>query len=261
MSEQRRNWSREELIVAFNLYCKIPFSKINYHLPQIKELADAIGRTPSAVAWKLVNFASLDPDLKKRNIEGAKNVGKQDKAIFEEFKGNWEKLITESELAYENLVKVKKDEIEDERIEIYYDESKLGLTKETITKQRVNQNFFRKTVLASYENKCCVTGIPIPELLVASHIIPWKDDEKNRLNPQNGLCLNSIHDKAFDKGLITFDEDFKIVLSPKILKYEADEGTKKLLISYNRAEIRMPTRFFPNQEYLEYHRKHIFQRG
>lgn len=259
MSEIRKNWTREELIVAFNLYCRIPFSKINYHLPQIKELADAIGRTPSAVAWKLVNFASLDPDLKKRNIGGAKNVGKQDKVIFEEFKDNWEKLITESELAYEKLVKTKKDEIEDDKIEIYYDETKVGLTREILTKQRVNQNFFRKMILASYENKCCVTGLPISELLVASHIIPWKDDEKNRLNPQNGLCLNSIHDKAFDRGLITFDENFKIVLSSKILKLNADESTNRLLIEYDRKQIRMPTKFLPSQEFMEYHRKKIFK--
>lgn len=142
MSETRRNWSREELIVAFNLYCKIPFSKIIYRLPQIQELAKAIGRTPSAVAWKLVNFASLDPDLQKRNISGAKNIGKQDKEIFEEFKNNWEGLIVESEFAYEKLVELKDNDIDDSKIEFYYDETKLGLTKEVITRQRVNQSFF-----------------------------------------------------------------------------------------------------------------------
>lgn len=258
MSEIRRNWTREELIVAFNLYCKIPFSKINYRLPQIQELAKAIGRTPSAVAWKLVNFASLDPDLQKRNISGAKNIGKQDKEIFEEFKNNWEELIVESEFAYEKLVELKDNDVDDSKLEFYYDETKLGLTKEVITRQRVNQSFFRKMILASYENKCCVTGLPIKELLVASHIVPWRDDVINRLNPKNGLCLNSIHDKAFDKGLLTFDEDFRIVLSSKISKLD-DEGSKQLLINYDRMQIRMPTKFLPSQDFMEYHRKNIFK--
>lgn len=113
-------------------------------------------------------------------------------------------------------------------------------------------------ILASYENKCCVTGLPIKELLVASHIVPWRDDVINRLNPKNGLCLNSIHDKAFDKGLLTFDEDFRIVLSSKISKLD-DEGSKQLLINYDRMQIRMPTKFLPSQDFMEYHRKNIFK--
>ena len=67
----RRNWTREELIVAFNLYCKIPFGRIHIRNPLIIELAKAIGRTPSALSWKLANFARLDPALRKRNIAGA----------------------------------------------------------------------------------------------------------------------------------------------------------------------------------------------
>ena len=64
-------WTHNELIVAFNLYCKIPFGRIHIHNPQIITLAKAIDRTPSAVSWKLANFARLDPSLKKRGIEGA----------------------------------------------------------------------------------------------------------------------------------------------------------------------------------------------
>jgi hypothetical protein len=61
----RENWNREELIVAFNLYCKIPFERITSRNPEIINLAKIIGRTPSAVALKLVNFARLDPELRK----------------------------------------------------------------------------------------------------------------------------------------------------------------------------------------------------
>jgi len=81
----RREWSREELIVAFNLYCKIPFGKIHIRNPRIIELARSIGRTPSAVSWKLANFARLDPSLRERNVFGAAHGAKMEVEIWQEF--------------------------------------------------------------------------------------------------------------------------------------------------------------------------------
>ena len=57
----RNNWTREELILAFNLYCKLPYGQFNNRNSEVKILADLIVRTPGAVAYKLVNFVSLDP--------------------------------------------------------------------------------------------------------------------------------------------------------------------------------------------------------
>lgn len=67
-------------------------------------------------------------------------------------------------------------------------------------------------MLSAYNNTCAITKIKINEFLVASHIKPWAKDQNNRLNPHNGICLNSIHDKAFDRGLITIDKDYNIVI-------------------------------------------------
>jgi len=250
---KRKLWTREELIVAFNLYCKISFSKINYRNHLIIKLAEAIGRTPSAVAWKLVNFASLDPSLTERGIKGAINTGKLDKIIFEEFTNNWEDLGYESELL---LSKFLKEEIilpTEENFEL-----KEGLEKKKKVKVRVNQSFFRSTVLSSYDFRCCLTGIDIPELLIASHIIPWSKDKKNRLNPQNGLCLNNIHDKAFDKGFITFDTNFKMILSSQ-LKSNKNENIKLYFHKLEGKSLILPKRFIPNKQFLEYHNKNIFQ--
>lgn len=211
MAEKRRKWTREELILTFNLYCKIEFSKINYRHPQIISLATMITRTPSAVSWKLVNFASLDSELTQKGIKGASNSSKLDKEIFNEFINNWDKLVEESELlllTYQNI-----EEPTSKHKEIIFKE---GIEQLRLVKTRTNQSFFRQAILSSYSSKCCLTGINIPELLIASHIIPWARDKKNRLNPQNGLCLNSLHDKAFDKGLITFDDNYKLILSKKI---------------------------------------------
>ena len=56
-------WTREELILAINLYCKLPFGKLHQNNPEIKHLAQLIGRSNGSLAYKLVNFASLDPSL------------------------------------------------------------------------------------------------------------------------------------------------------------------------------------------------------
>lgn len=253
MAKKRNNWTREELIVAFNLYCKIPFNKINYRNEIIIRLANSIGRTPSAVAWKLVNFASLDPSLTEKGIKGASNASKLDKKIFNDFTNDWEELAFESEKLLANYF--------NENIESNIISSKeTNLEGKDIvykTKARVNQSFFRATVLASYDYKCCLTGIKTSPLLVASHIIPWSKNIENRLNPQNGLCLNNLHDKAFDKGLISFDREFKLILSKNITKEKSD-GIKSYFLDLKGKKIDLPKKFLPNQEFLNYHRNNIF---
>lgn len=253
----RNNWTREELIVAFNLYCKIPFSKINHRNKLIEKLANVIGRTPSAVAWKLVNFASLDPTLQARGIKGASNGSKMDKIIFDEFYSDWDSLAYESEIALSNLLG---EQLIDEDLDVVEEFSiKEGKVKEVTVKVRVNQNFFRKMILASYENKCCLTGINIPSLLIASHIVPWANDEKNRLNPENGICLNNLHDKAFDKGLITIDFDYQVQVSKHLQDLENNTSIQKFFLNYDKQPIILPKRFLPNKEFLAYHHNHIFK--
>ena len=249
MEKKRRRWEREELILTFNLYCKIEFSKINYRHPWVISLADIIGRTPSAVAWKLVNFASLDSELTKRGIKGATNSSKLDKEIFNEFINDWDTLVEESEILLLNYTDIKNNNFDRES-----KVPKLGKEKLRLVKTRTNQSFFRQAVLSSYNFKCCLTGINLPELLVASHIVPWSKDEKNRLNPQNGLCLNNLHDKAFDRGLISFDNDYRLILSEKIKKQES-----KYFLDLEGKKLTLPKKFLPNIKFLEYHNMEIFQ--
>ena len=186
----QKKWSRDELILAFNLYCKTPFGRIHTRNPEIIDLAEKIGRTSSAVSWKLANFASLDPALKERQIVGATHASKLDAEIWVEFNQNWELLGYESEKLFA-ITMGKPIEFDSET-----DFSDLpdGKEKETLIRTRVNQGFFRKAVLAAYDFRCCITGLNLPELLNASHIIPWSIDVQNRLNPKNVLSLiNSYH--------------------------------------------------------------------
>jgi len=250
---KRRNWTREELILTFNLYCKLPFGKLHSRNQDIIYLANKIGRTANAVALKLVNFASLDPELKKRGIKGMSSHSKQDKLIFEEFNNNWEKLILESELLLQNLNKKQLKEIDMKQII-----EKMGEEELQLIKTRLNQNFFRKMVLVNYDEKCALCNLNHTSLLIASHIIPWSKDRENRLNPKNGLCLCAIHDKAFDSGLISFDNNLTILFSNEIQKID-----KKNFINYfgqfEAKKLNIPKKFYPSLIFLEFHRKNIFR--
>lgn len=252
----KNNWSRDELIVAFNLYCKTPFSKINFRNKGINELASIIQRSPSAVALKLANFARFDPALQQRNISGMTHGGKAEAEIWNEFRNNWEELAYQSELILANF---KNETIESSTKIIKDDLPKEGKERQSFVKTRVNQYFFRQTILASYDNKCCITGISIPDLLVASHIIPWATDKKNRMNPCNGLCLNALHDVAFDRGLITITPDYHVKLSLVLKKRQY--ANKAFFDQFENRTITLPQKFSPSLEFLEFHNKYIFKNG
>jgi len=249
------NWSRDELIVAFNLYCKTPFTKINSSNETIQELSKVVGRSASSVALKLANFARLDPDLQKRNISGMRHGSKGEIEIWSEFSKNWEELAYQSELI---LAKYRNNSVENSIQMFLGDLPKDGIERETIIKTRVNQAFFRKTILASYNNRCCITGLPIPELLIASHIIPWAIDRKNRMNPCNGLCLNAFHDKAFDTGFISISADYTIILSRQLRKLKDQNILNNFFLCFEGKQIILPQKFFPDKTFLEYHNKNIF---
>ena len=125
-------------------------------------------------------------------------------------------------------------------------------------KTRMNQNVFRKLILKIYNNQCCVTELDVPQLLVASHIKPWAKDKINRLNPSNGLCLNSLHDKAFDAGLITLDENLKIVVSKELKEHYTKDAVQKYFQPYDGRNITKPKQFVPDVDLLKYHREQIF---
>lgn len=249
---ERRPWAKEELILAINLYCKTPFGKIHVGNPQIIELAGKLGRSPGSVSYKLANFASLDESIDRR---GAANVSKLDREVWREFYNNWEEMAYQSERLMAE--KFGREETESVRIEddVAIEE---GKTTESVVKTRVNQWFFRKTILAAYDSTCCITGINIPDLLIASHIVPWSADTKNRLNPRNGLCLNALHDRAFDRGYISVTEDYRVLVSPR-LRSGKNIPAESWFLKYENSSIALPNRFLPDPAFLSYHRENIFK--
>jgi putative restriction endonuclease len=250
----KNNWTKEETIIAFNIYCKIPFKSSSKTNPIVIKYANIIGRSPSALNMKIGNFGRLDPELKKQGITGLVNGSKLEEIIWEEFNGNWEELAYESEMLIAKFQNINIEEI----VNIETNSFPEGKEREVIIKARVNQNFFRSTILSSYNLKCCITGLPIPDFLVASHIIPWAKDRKNRINPRNGLCLNSIHDKAFDKGFITVTPDYKVLISNRFDDYTDDETVNNFFLKYKNQKIMLPDKFLPSKEFLDYHYQNIF---
>src|SRR5262249_37766626 len=113
-------------------------------------------------------------------------------------------------------------------------------------------HFFRSAVLAAYDYKCCVTGIAVPELLVASHIVPWASDPKQRMNPRNGLCLNALHDRAFDRRLMFLDEGLTVRFRSGV-KFRRNLAGLEWLLSVEGQKIRLPQKFRPDVLLLSIH--------
>lgn len=255
MKQEQRLWTRDELILAINLYCKLPFGRLHKQNSEVINLSGIINRTPSSVAYKLVNFASLDPSLKAKGIKGATNVSKLDNEIWNEFYNNWDILPYESEKL---LAKFKHVTIEQLNHIPEEELPKEGKAREQVVKVRVNQSFFRSSILASYNNTCCITGINQPELLIAGHIRPWALDEKNRLNPRNGIAINALHDKAFECGYLTIMPDYTIKISSTLLQQKS-QYVIDYFKKYENQKINLPSRFLPDQSFLKYHNTERFK--
>lgn len=249
-------WAREQIKLAFHLYCQIPFGKIDSRNKEIIALAEVIGRTSSAVAMKMLNIASLDPAITSTGRVGLGNASALDREVWAEFHADWERLAVESQLLRQQLDEQMPQVFEVES-DLLIPEDFTGETKQVITTQRIKQHFFRRAVLSSYRGRCCMSGLSEPKLLIASHIVPWSIDKANRLNPSNGLCLSAIHDRAFDKGLITLSDDLTIVISAQIQKCN-DTFMKEIFMPLNGKKIELPDRFTPDMSFVNWHRSKLF---
>ena len=244
-----KNWTREELIVALNLYCKIPFKKSNKYHPLVIEYANLIGRTPSAMNLKIGNLGRFDPVLKAKGITGLTNGSKLDEIVWNEFMDNPESLAYESERI---IAQYKNSSIE-QSTEIKTDDLPIGKERTSVVRQRVNQQFFRSAVMAAYSSTCCVTGVSMPSLIEACHISSWKEDVKNRTNPKNGLCLNSFFHKAFDNCLFTINPDYNIEIKEQLIDAVGDDNFKNYLASISGRKMLMPEKFAPDTQLLSNH--------
>jgi hypothetical protein len=262
-------WTREHFLIALNLYCKLPFGKLDKGNKVIIEVAGKMGRTPSSLAMKLVNFASLDPIQQARGVRGLSGATKQDRAMWAEFHGDVATLGPESEQLLHDLFTRDDDRevdfLQPDKVRVEPGTIRLppaGPT-EAVASVRVRrgQQFFRQSVLTAYGVRCCISGVNVPRLLVASHIRPWGDFPEHRLDARNGLCLSSLHDAAFDAGLITVDAERRVMLSPKLRQHFPQPMLEFSFAQFEGQRIAPAEKLGePDRAHLAYHREVVFQR-
>lgn len=254
MPEKRNVWTHDETVVALGLYFKISFSKCNMFHPEVKRVAKLLGRNPSALAMKIINLARLDPTLQRQGISGLKNGAKMEKEVWHEYEGKLDCLAEDLDRLLKGSGNAPHEADEDLKVPA-------GMDVVRLAKFRVNQSFFRRAVLSAYETTCCLTGISEPKLLIASHIKPWAEctEGNEKTTPENGLCLNTLHDRAFDRGLITIDSSYKVVLSSSLKSALTVKVFNDYFGKYDGVSIRLPVHHLPSKTYLEYHNNHVFQ--
>lgn len=253
----RRNWTREEELKAFALYFILPTRKHLRTNPDVIALANEIGRTPGSISFKLGNLKAIDP---MRKDKGLSHASKLDIEIWEEYAQRGDELTAEAmELLFEPKARTVNPGVDIEYIGRNLPE---GKERKVVATARANQSYFRHILLENYNRQCCLTGLGLEPLLVASHIKPWKDADPTteRLSPENGLLLNALHDRAFDQGLITIDKSLRIVVSRTVPKRGANDTPEfEYLWRFNRHPINVPGPFRPRREFIEYHNDVVFR--
>lgn len=230
---------------AIKLYCVTPFGRLHSTNPDIVALAARLGRTPSALALKLTNFAALDTS---RPQKGMSNYSKLDAAVWTEIFGNTDAFFPLPESHSPQLFAA------DGEAEAYVQRPE-GRDVPVQSKARSGQQFFRSMIMTSYGSRCAMTDIDTPDLLIASHILPWAEEKAERTNPRNGLLLNRLHDRAFESGHIVLDEQLRVMFSPKLSGVTRDK-----LEGAARPHLRLPDRFTPDPSFLKRHRDYWTER-
>lgn len=247
-----RNWTYNEVLLALYAYCHVPFNKASNTNPWIVKIANVIDRSPAAVKMKIGNLGAFDPELRSKGIVGLSKTSHIDEKVWNDYVNQWDKLACDAEKLLSDMGVGLIDNLKNIPV---------GTEEYRMAKRRINQQFFRAAVLSSYECKCCISGIIEPSLLEAAHIISWSENETERTNPQNGLCLNPFFHKAFDGFLLTITTDFKIKISERLFQMTKDSRMSQYLKSIQSSGISLPTRFLPNKDMLALHNERYESRN
>lgn len=264
----RRDWTDRERYAALKLYFELEFGQFHSKNRQIIELAEALGRTPSAVAMKLGNFASLDPTLHRAGLKG---VSAADRELMLRFHNHPKRVVDEIECATDSLnlpdVEISQTVRPTEQRQgisdgaMSFDVSGRPTEVFRTRKERLNQGFFRRAVISGYRFQCCVCGGQLHRLLEASHIKPHKEDETYRLRPDNGLSLCRNHHTAFDEGYWTLNHELRVEVDPQLEKLARhDPMIEAWFLRFAGEEIHKPFRYMPSLEAIDWHRENTFSK-
>lgn len=138
---------------------------------------------------------------------------------------------------------------------------RLSLDKDELEEEvYIRNGIFKKTVPRIYENTCSISGLHLQtvynvQLVDACHIIPFSHSQDDTIT--NGICLEPTLHRAFDRGLLHIDADFRVKVSPSL----KSRKTNEFLLKYDQNRIKLPENpnYFPAQEALEWHRREVFR--
>lgn len=263
----RRNWSREETMMAFALYMILEPRECDDKGADVRRLASAIHRTPNSVALKIWNIAAYDSNRRASGRVGMRHGSRRDAEMWEQYAAEGDRFLSRCLALLCNTVppsSISTPPLENGRFSAVDATTQLlvsgtpeGEERMALAVQRVHQRYFRNSLMTNYSGRCCITDIAIPQLLIASHIKPWSaSTPTEKTAAANGLLLNAFHDRAFDQGFITLDDDYRIIVSHNAVKH--DESNDKWLYAFEGTHIHMPQASPPLHQFLEYHRKNVF---
>ena len=252
------------MLVALNIYHKLTFGQLHARQPVIMALAEKLGRGANSVAMKLSNLASLDPVLKLRGIKGLTGASALDRTVWNEFHADLNETVPASEEKLRTLFGAgERSELEvlpKEGVRVRKRPPAGPTEVISAVKLRRGQEYFRDAVLNNFGGRCGVTELNVRELLVASHILPWGECVAERLNVRNGICLSRLHDAAFDRGLIAFDENLRLLLSPSLDGELSQRTVTENFCAYEGEALRLPDdAVAPDLAFLAEHRRRVFR--
>jgi putative restriction endonuclease len=248
----RKNWSYLETALCLKVYLESGRKVPTKTFPGIIELVNLTSRTADSIILKMANFRSLDDSV---DSKGMAHVSELDRIIWSTLEKSPRKL---KEIWDESVSNPStKTKISNRDISIVFDPVKTGVARNSVD-TRIGQEAIRSLTLRNYGYACSFCGLDYPDLLMASHIIPWGERSDTRGVLSNVICLCAIHDRAFDRGLLTIDDNYKILVSTKINKYAE---TKAIFTEISGKKISLPKdkRMVPDLQFLKYHRSEIFQ--
>jgi putative restriction endonuclease len=264
-------WTDEHLLIALNLYSKIPFGRFHERNAALIEVAERLGRTPGSLAMKLCNIASLDPVFLASGRKGLAGASNKDRELWAAFQRDPDELGPKSEQLLHDLLSADSAE----EVEVSEGGERLIRKRAPLpfatpegptegmqwVKTRRGQSFFRGAVLSAYDRVCCITGLPDERLLEAAHIMSWSAAPKHRHDPRNGICLSKLHHAAFDAGLIGIDAELRVVVSPQLRGRLPNEVIEQSFLQYEGRPIaRAVQNAEPDPAFFAWHREERFLR-
>lgn len=256
-----QKWTYEETCMAFALYFLIGPSKADGRNPDVQALARTLDRSPASVALKITNIAAFDINRTAQGRVGMSHGSKLDAGMWEDYAREGEPFLDRAldllDNARQGGVSIEFDSLAS--VERGLEDVPQSTERRALVRQRINQGYFRDTLLHIYQGKCCLTGISCPELLVASHIKPWAacETSADRLTARNGLLLNALHDRAFDRGLMTIDKGYRMRVSRRVGHSVEND---RWLWAFDGERIVVPDAYRPAYDFIEYHNDIVFLR-